>query len=77
MKRNPRLQHMLPTKQQIKRDLSDCDPLPAPTLRWMCPSCDNQHVTERTFLTYYGCKCGWEGTRIDLLLGRTQCLTMT
>ncbi len=73
MKRiNPRLQHMLPPVQHYHRNLTNCDSLPKPTLRWMCPRCDRLHVTTKTFLAYFQCQrwsCGWEGTLNDLKLG--------
>jgi len=68
MKRNPRIQHLVPTAVHIKRDLTNCDPPPKPTQMWMCPRCDTCHHNLPFHIINYSCKCGWNGNRIDLLL---------
>lgn len=70
MNRNPRLQHLVPAKQQATRNLNECDPIPAAYQLWMCPSCDS-HLKAPHEMYHYKCPCGWNGTRTDLLLANT------
>lgn len=67
MRLNPRIQTGIPALTQYKRDLSKCDPLPEPKQRWMCPSCDQQHIRVPIDITIYRCVCGWRGNREMLL----------
>lgn len=76
-RRNPLTQYKLPTMIHIARDLSGCDPMPEPSLTWLCPECQSQHRKCPSYLIYFQCACGWEGTLNDLRLGRTMSCPIT
>ena len=40
---------------------------PTPTQRWMCPSCNTQHINQPYDMETYRCPCGWTGDRETLL----------
>ena len=61
----------IPAIQQYKRDLTNCDPVRAPSTTWMCPSCDHIHVDVPPYKAiFFQCECGWFGNEDDLVLAR-------